>query len=64
MPPRVRPPTAAGDDPVRGSALGHQPALLDAFLELYGVLWSHGELDHPAKEMARLRNARITDCGY
>jgi alkylhydroperoxidase family enzyme len=65
MPPlRVRPPAHAGDDPIRGSALGHQPELVDAFLKLYGILWSRGVLDHPAKEMARLRNARITDCGY
>jgi AhpD family alkylhydroperoxidase len=62
--PRVGPPPIRSDDPVRDSALGHQPELLDAFQRLYGTLWSRGVLDHPAKEMARLRNARVTDCGY
>ena len=63
--PRVRPPAdAPADDPIRGSALGHQPELTDAFLRTYGILWSRGELDHPTKEMARLRNARVTDCGF
>ena len=62
--PRIRPPADAGSDPVNGSALGHQPALLAAFNRLYATLWSHGELDHPAKEIARLRNARITNCVF
>ena len=45
---RILPPADAGDDPVNGSALGHQPALLAAFNRLYATLWSHGELDHSA----------------
>ena len=61
---RILPPADAGDDPVNGSALGHQPALLAAFNRLYATLWSHGELDHSAKEIARLRNARITNCVF
>ena len=40
--PRVRPPEAARPDPITGSALGHQPEALLAFLKLYGTLWSHG----------------------
>jgi alkylhydroperoxidase family enzyme len=63
--PRVGPPRGAPPgDAVRGSGLGHQPELVEAFLELYGVLWSHGVVDHPSKEVARLRNARVTGCGY
>ena len=62
--PRVRPPKTDSQDPIQNSALAHQPELLDAFTRLYGTLWSHGVLDHPAKEMARLRNARITDCSF
>jgi alkylhydroperoxidase family enzyme len=62
--PRIRPPAHAGDDPVNGSALGHQPELLAAFNRLYATLWSRGVLDHPAKEIARLRNARITNCVF
>ena len=60
---RIPPPAGAGDDPIRGSMLGHQPEALMAFMKLYGTLWSHGVLDHSTKEMARIRNARTTDCG-
>jgi len=44
--------------------LAHAPEVLRAFLDLYGRLWRDGIVDHPAKEVVRLRNARITDCGY
>ena len=47
-----------------GTLLAHQPALARRFGEVYGQFWSHGVLDHPTKETVRLRNARITDCGY
>jgi len=61
--PRVRPPAKpVGGDPITASALGHQPESLQAFLRLYGTLWSHGIVDQPTKEMARIRNARIVDC--
>ena len=54
--PRVRPPAnAPAGDAIRGSALGHQPELVEAFLKVYGILWSRGVLDHPTKELARLR---------
>lgn len=62
--PRVAPPAVEGGDAVQSSPLAHQPELLNAFLRLYGTLWSHGVVDHPTKEIARIRNARITDCGY
>ena len=48
---------------VSGSALAHQPALNDAFWKLHGALWNRGVLDHRAKEIARIRNARVTNCG-
>jgi AhpD family alkylhydroperoxidase len=54
----------AGDDPAERSVLAHQPALLRAFQQLYGTLWSRGVVDHPTKEVARLRNARVTGCGF
>ncbi len=61
------PPTFSGQPPadlaLRGP-LGHQPALWAAFTRLYATLWSRGVLDHPTKEVARLRNARVTGCGY
>lgn len=62
--PRIAPPPNAGNDPVSGSVLAHQPEALAAFTQLYGTLWSRGVLDHSTKELARLRNARVTDCGY
>lgn len=49
---------------VFGSILGHQPELAGAFFSLYGEFWNRGILDHATKETARIRNARITDCGY
>jgi alkylhydroperoxidase family enzyme len=59
---RVRPPQQRGSDPISGSALGHQPETLRAFLKLYGTLWSHGVLDQATKELARIRNARTVNC--
>ena len=61
---RVAPSPAKGTDPLAGSVLAHQPELLGAFLRLYGTLWSRGVLDHVTKEIARIRNARITGCNY
>ena len=55
---------ADADPALTGSVLGEQPETLVAFLRLYGTLWSHGTVPQPLKEIARLRNARITDCGY
>jgi AhpD family alkylhydroperoxidase len=51
-------------DPARRGVLAHQPELLAAFMRLYGTLWSHGVLDQATKEVARLRNARVTGCNY
>jgi hypothetical protein len=34
------------------------------FLQAYGTLWSHGVVDGASKEVARMRNARVTDCNY
>jgi alkylhydroperoxidase family enzyme len=61
---RVELPKKAGDDPVSGSALALQPESLTAFNRLYGTLWSRGVLAHSEKEIARLRNARTTNCVF
>jgi hypothetical protein len=45
------------------SPLGHQPETLAAFEQLYATLWSGGVVDPSILELARLRNARSTDCG-
>lgn len=47
-----------------GTLLAHHPALAMGFGGMYGTFWAEGVLDHPTKEATRLRNARITDCGY
>jgi AhpD family alkylhydroperoxidase len=44
--------------------LAHAPEVLRAFLDLYGRLWRDGIVDPPTKEVMRLRNARVTGCGY
>jgi alkylhydroperoxidase family enzyme len=51
------------DDPARGFSAA-QPGLFASFERLYGVLWSAGVVDHPSKEVARLRNARVTGCRF
>jgi hypothetical protein len=61
--PRV-PSALAGEPASFRSVFAYQPQLFRRFSELYGTLWSHGVLDHATKEIARLRNARITDCGF
>src|SRR5205807_1212656 len=58
-PERVAMPDDA-DPAISQSPLGEQPVALVAFLRLYGTLWSHGTVPQPLKEVARLRNARIT----
>jgi alkylhydroperoxidase family enzyme len=46
------------------SALAHTPNLAMAFFTLYGTLWSHGIVSQTIKETVRMRNARVTDCGF
>ena len=45
------------------SIFDHQPDLFAAFNRLYGALWTLGDLEQPVKEAARIRNARVVDCG-
>ena len=44
--------------------LAHAPSVLAAFMDLYGRLWRDGIVPQSTKEVARLRNARLTGCGY
>ena len=53
-----------GQPATMGTLLAHQPELARSFGALYARFWSGGVVDHPTKEAVRLRNARITDCGY
>ncbi len=52
-----------GPPPGGTTAFDHAPALWAAFNRYYGTLWSEGIVDEPTKEVARLRNARVTGCG-
>ena len=45
------------------TAFDHCPEAWAAFNRYYGTLWTEGVVDQPTKEVARLRNARITGCG-
>lgn len=61
--PRV--PSAVPGEPARfATVFAHRPDLAAAFFRLYGTLWSEGLLPQAIKETARMRNARVTDCGY
>ena len=61
---RLPPPTTVPDAFAGYGLLAHAPEVLHAFLRLYGHLWRDGVVDQPTNEVVRLRNARITDCGY
>jgi hypothetical protein len=61
---RLPRPEPVNDAVARYGVLAHAPAVLHAFLGLYGRLWRDGRVDQATKEVVRLRNARITDCGY
>lgn len=54
---RISPPAG------KATFLEHRPELFAAFNRFYGTLWTEGVLDQPTKEVARLRNARVTGCG-
>lgn len=61
--PRLAPAVESASSPLAG-ILAHQPELAANFGRLYGQFWSDGVVDHPTKETVRIRNARVTDCGY
>src|SRR5262249_8217080 len=61
---RLPPPDTSSEDPMARSVLAHLPQSLAAFQRLYGRLWRSPVLDPATKEIARIRNARLTGCGY
>ena len=46
--------------PGGNAAFDHCPELWSAFQRYYGTLWSDGLVDEPTKEVARLRNSRVS----
>lgn len=61
--PRV-PSAVAGQPADFGSVMAHVPSTIGRFGELYAQFWQSGIVADELKEMTRMRNARITDCGY
>ncbi len=47
-----------------GTVTAHTPQTISRFFELYSEFWQRGIVPPELKELTRLRNARITDCGY
>lgn len=54
----------AGADADFGSVMSHIPETTGRFFELYAEFWQNGVVPVALKEMTRIRNARVTDCGY
>jgi alkylhydroperoxidase family enzyme len=54
----------AGEPAHFGSVLAHQPAMAESFAALYGRFWGSDVLAARIKEVARMRNARVTECGF
>ena len=60
--PRLTPPAGAAAD--FGGFMRYIAPATAAFFDLYAEYWQRGVLPPDLKEITRLRNARITDCGY
>jgi hypothetical protein len=57
--------SAIADQPAHlGSVLANAPEVIAGFGALYATFWQQGLVSSVLKEMTRIRNARITDCGY
>ena len=61
---KPRLPGADGEAPNFGSVMAHAGELMAAFGQVYGEFWQNGNTSAEIKELTRIRNARITDCGY
>ena len=58
-------PSALPDQPpTLSTVLAHAPEVMGSFSRLYAYFWQRGAVPATIKEMTRIRNARITDCGY
>ncbi|MBH79782.1 MAG: hypothetical protein CMQ49_04635 [Gammaproteobacteria bacterium] len=57
--------SAVPDQPAQfATVMMHTPASTGRFFDLYAEFWQRGVVADELKEMTRMRNARITDCGY
>ena len=46
------------------TVLSHTPVTATRFFELYTEFWQRGVSPVDVREMTRMRNARVTDCGF
>lgn len=60
--PRIQP--ASGVEASLGTALSLTPLTAGRFGTLYAEFWQRGVSPVNIREMTRMRNARVTDCGY
>lgn len=58
------PPVSADLPTEFGTVMAHAPEIIARFGALYAQLWQHGRVPPDLRELTRLRNARVTDCGY
>lgn len=58
------PSAVPGKAPEFATVLAHAPVIPETFFDLYGEFWQHGLVDQRTKEICRMRNARVTDCGF
>ena len=61
--PRI-PSAVPGQPEEFGTVTAHTPETIGRFFDLYSEFWQRGVVAPELKELTRLRNARITDCGY
>ncbi len=61
----ARVPSAVPGEPADfRTVMAHTPEILGAFFDLYAAFWQSEVLPAQLKELTRIRNARVTDCGY
>ena len=53
-----------GEAPNFSNVMLHKREILERFGDLYSEFWRKSSVSLEIKEMTRIRNARITDCGY
>ena len=53
-----------GEVPNFSNVMLHKRNILESFGALYSEFWQKSVVSLEIKEMTRIRNARITDCGY
>lgn len=58
------PPIPSAEQSDFASVTGHAAEVMSGFFELYAELWQFGVVTDELREMTRIRNARVTDCGY